>query len=150
MITQLELTRYTDCTTFKKHRNEAIARLLSIGTSPLPVAPLQDADLYPARDRKGRIIVNKDGTFKPLFNGKNPSYLDSDGIPHLIDHRQYQHRQPTQAELDLWFCNEQTGLGYLHTTLAPNLRTLDIDQKDFVNPSDCYRALSRLLQFPEF
>ena len=150
MISQLELTRYTDCTELEKHRNEAIERLLALGLSPLPVAPLQDADLYPARDQKGRIIVNKDGTFKPLFNGKNPSYLDSDGIPHIIQHSDFQHRQPTQAELDLWFCNKQTGLGYLHTSIAPNLRTQDIDQKDFQNISDCYRSLSRLLQFPEF
>jgi len=149
MITQLELTRYNPSTAFEQHRNEAIARLLALGLSPLPVAPLQDADLYPARDRKGKLII-KDGEIKPRFNGKNPSYLDQGGIPHLIDHRQYQHRQPTQAELDLWFCNKQTGLGYLHTSISPNLRTQDIDQKDFQNISDCYRSLSRLLQFPEF
>ena len=109
MITQLELTRYTELSSFEQHRNEAIERLLALGLSPLSVVPLQDADLYPKR-KKGKLVI-KDGEIQPLFNGKNPSEFDSNGTPDTIDHKKYQNRQPTQAELDGFFDDDRANLG---------------------------------------
>ena len=73
--------------------------LLSLGCSPLPVAPAQAEPL----DKNGR----------PLFNGKCPSYLDSQGKPHLIKHTQFRDAQPTAEQLSKWFANPKNGVGTL-------------------------------------
>jgi len=149
MITQLDPLRYSNISTFEQHRNDAIELILARKQSPLPTIPLQDANLYPRR-KNGKIVFDKNGKILPLYNGKNPSYFDRDGIPQILNWQEFQHRQPTQEELDLWFSHKQTGLGYLPTSLAPNLQTLDNDRKNFVDSSDCHKALDSLLQFPEF
>jgi hypothetical protein len=92
---------------------EKIDWLLALGLSPLPVAPAQDAQTYPARDKKGAIIFDAYGNPKPQFTGKNPSYLDVDGTPHPLSHKPYQKRQPTQKELATWFANPKNGVGSL-------------------------------------
>ncbi|MFM6156202.1 MAG: hypothetical protein ACKPE3_24945, partial [Sphaerospermopsis kisseleviana] len=56
-------------------RNQVIELLLSLGLPPLPVAPRQD-----------------DGS---KFSGKNPSYLDANGSPHILAHTKFQHTLPT-------------------------------------------------------
>ncbi len=79
----------------------------------LPVAPAQDPYRYPrivAAKPQGGIYDHvechwQDGQLrpKPLFTGKNSSYLDGQGIPHLVYHHRYQNRLPTQQELHQWF-----------------------------------------------
>ena len=74
--------------------------LRSQGLPPLPVAPAQDPTRYPARDRGGNLKRDKDGALVPAFTGKNPSFLDQRGIPHLIRHTQHQNQLlPDQQDL---------------------------------------------------
>ena len=91
-----------------------IKRLMELGLSPLPIAPLQPND-----DER--------------FTGKNPSYLDADGIPHLIKHHRYQDRQPTAEEIDVWFANPKNGIGCLG---SEHYIFLDFDRKHFNSQED--------------
>ena len=104
--------------------------LLSMGCSPLPVAPAQAEPL------------GKDG--KPLFNGKNPSYLDASGKPHTIRHTQYRNTQPTADDLTKWFANPQNGVG----TLAGQggIDWIDLDRKNFDSQTDCDNARAQILE----
>jgi hypothetical protein len=71
----------------------------------------------------------------PVFTGKNPSYLDSNGKPHLVNHRQYQNRLPSKKELKAWFTNRSNGIGTLggwHNTVW-----LDFDVKKFSSQIEC-------------
>ncbi len=123
----------------------------------LPVAPAQDPYAYPrivaAKPRRGvhaHIDCHwQDGKLcpKPLFTGKNPSYLDAKGIPHLIYHQQYQNRLPAEAELHQWFANPQNGVGSLggHQGIA----WIDFDAKCFESTQACDRAVTQWLdQYP--
>ncbi|MFM6005927.1 MAG: hypothetical protein ACKPA7_19835, partial [Sphaerospermopsis kisseleviana] len=83
------MTHYTE------ERSQVIQLLLSLGLPPLPVAPRQG-----------------DGA---IFTGKNPSYLDANGSPHILAHTKYQKILPSQSELDLWFSHPLTGIGTLGT-----------------------------------
>ena len=62
-----------------------IAWLNLPGLPVLPVAPWQD---YPRREKGNR----------PVFTGKNPSFLDIDERPYLIPHRYYQSRLPRNED----------------------------------------------------
>ncbi|MBD0363967.1 MAG: DUF3987 domain-containing protein, partial [Coleofasciculus sp. C3-bin4] len=79
----------------------------------------------------------------PLFTGKNPSYLDKNGIPHLVNHRQYQHRLPSQKELEVWFAHPSNGIGTLggwNDTVW-----LDFDVKKFSSQTECDTAVQSIL-----
>ena len=117
------------------------------GLPPLPVAPAQDPTRYPARDRAGNLKCDKDGALMPAFTGKNPSYVDSRGIPHLIRHTQYQNRMPTQAELQTWFAHPDNGIGTLGGW--HNLVWIDVDVKQFESQQACdQRIADWLSQYP--
>ena len=117
------------------------------GLPPLPVAPAQDPTRYPARHRDGRPKHLPDGTLVPAFTGKNPSFVDSRGIPHLIRHTPYQHRLPTQAELQTWFANPDNGIGTLGGW--HNLVWIDVDVKLFESPMACEQRMADWLnQYP--
>ncbi|WP_196358210.1 bifunctional DNA primase/polymerase [Nodosilinea nodulosa] len=119
----------------------------------LPVAPVQDPYRYPrivaAKPQRGIYdhveCYWQDGQLrpKPLFTGKNPSYLDGHGIPHLVYHHRYQNRLPTQQELHQWFAHPQTGVGSLggHQGLA----WIDFDTKGFESPESCDQAIAQWL-----
>lgn len=94
-------------------RQQTIEWLQSLELPPLSIAPAQDAEKYPIRDRDGKIKRDKAGNTIPAFTGKNPSYLDDQGIPHLIAHHKYQNRLPNTYELDSWFGNSANGVGTL-------------------------------------
>ena len=120
---------------YGSQRQEVIDWLIAHNYPALPVAPSQDP-------RKYHKVVKTDpekGWWKhcplerdtlqpiPLFTGKNPSYLDSNGKPHLVNHRQYQNRLPSKKELKAWFANRSNGIGTLggwHNTVW-----LDFDVK---------------------
>ncbi|MBD2230821.1 bifunctional DNA primase/polymerase [Phormidium tenue] len=110
------------------------------GLPPLPVAPAQDPTRYPARNRDGSLKRDKDGVLVPAFTGKNPSYVDSRGIPHLIRHTQYQNRMPTQAELQTWFANPINGIGTLGGW--HNIVWVDVDVKQFESQLTCDQRIA--------
>ena len=121
--------------------------LLVQGLPPLPVAPAQDPMRYPARNRDGSLKRDRDGALVPAFTGKNPSFLDQRGIPHLIRHTQYQNRLPTQAELQTWFANPDNGIGTLGGW--HNIVWVDVDMKQFESQQACDQRISDWLsQYP--
>jgi hypothetical protein len=87
--------------------------LLELGLPPLPVAPAFPAEQYPAKERNGELKRDKAGNLVPAFTGKNPSYIDSGGKPHLIYHHKYQNLLPSERELQEWFADERNGIGAL-------------------------------------
>jgi phage/plasmid-associated DNA primase len=111
--------------------NATIHRRLSLKQSPLPVASRQDPHKYPLKNRKGEIVYEDDEvTPKPLFNGKNPSYLDEQGQPRLVKGwQQYADRLPTEAELKKWFSHPDTKIGHVAVSVDGKRRTIDIDCK---------------------
>ena len=110
---------------------QTIAWLNLQGLPVLPVAPWQD---YP-RCKKGD---------RPVFTGKNPSFLDVDGIPHLIPHRYYQSRLPRQYEIDRWFANAANGV----MTMGGwgDIYWIDIDVKRYGSKQVCDRAVEHWLK----
>ncbi|MFM6158047.1 MAG: hypothetical protein ACKPE3_34480 [Sphaerospermopsis kisseleviana] len=106
-----------------EERNQVIQLLLSLGLPPLPVAPRQG-----------------DGS---KFSGKNPSYLDANGSPHILAHTKYQKILPSQSELDLWFSHPLTGIGTLGTDV---ISWIDIDSNKFKSQEACDRAYQQLLE----
>lgn len=122
---------------------EMVCWLVAKGLPPLPVAPAQDANKYPAKDKKGNIIRDENGNPKPAFTGKNPSYLDKNGKPRMLCHKTYQNRMPTQEERDLWFENPQNGVGVLG---REGFRNLDIDRKHFDSQEACNQYFWQLLE----
>lgn len=109
-----------------------VDRLLRLQLPPLPVAPMQDANRYPLRDNQGNIVPDEQGNPKPMFTGKNPSYLDRSGKPHLIKHSDFGKRLPTKNELRQWFANPLNGIGTLGG--INQLYWLDLDSKHFDSP----------------
>ena len=107
-----------------------IAWLNLQGLPVLPVAPWQD---YP-RCKKGD---------RPIFTGKNPSFLGIDGRPHLVPHRCYQSRLPRQYEIDRWFANPANGV----MTMGGwgGIYWIDIDVKRYVSKQVCDRAVKHWL-----
>lgn len=121
--------------------SETIQWLLSLERPPLPVAPAQDPHEYPklekADAKKGigdYCPLTADLKPIPLFTGKNPSYVDAKGKPHIVSHRPYQKRMPTDDELKKWFASPQTGIGTLG---SPEDIWLDFDVKNFSKAVEC-------------
>ncbi len=131
----LTARRYSD----NREIQATIERLLALGCPPLPVAPAQPADLYPARDKTGQIKIDDAGNPMPAFTGKNPSFLDPDGVPHLIAHGKFQSVAPTDRELQIWFANPLNGVGTLggHGGIV----WLDPDAKQFSSVEECVRVV---------
>jgi hypothetical protein len=130
-------------TNVKITRTTTIARLKAMGLPVLPVAPAQDAQQYPAKSRAGEVLREADGQPKPMFTGKNPSFLDRDGQPRLIAHRQFQTRLPHEWELAQWFEHPANGvmtMGGWH-----NIIWIDIDVKRYSHPSRCERSVQQWL-----
>jgi hypothetical protein len=117
---------------------ETIDATLSLGLPPIPTAPYQDPHQYPKKinkDGKWVIDYEDDGiTPKPLFSGKNPSYLDLQGRPQTIKHSDYQKTQPSQSDIKKWWSNPLNGVGSLG---SENHIWLDFDVKDFDSQADC-------------
>ena len=130
---------------FTEKRQKTIDWLISQGLPPLPVAPRQDPQKYPKKDKEGRIIYEKDGeTPQPLFCGKNPSYLDENGKPHIVKHGQYREQLPSEKDIEKWFKNPENGIGTLGGWNGTEF--IDIDSKRFGSQDDCDRAFNKLLE----
>ena len=125
--------------------SNVIAWLKLHGLPILPVAPIQDASKFPLIQH-GKIVYNG-GRPKPAFTGKNPSYLDLHGFPHLLPHRKYQCQLPEQREIDRWFSNPNNGI----MTMGGwgNIYWIDIDVKRYSSQQSCDRSVqSWLRRFP--
>src|SRR4028119_2112456 len=132
-------------------RQEVIDWLIAHNYPALPVAPAQSAWKYYKLVKKN----SEEGVWSycpltvdlqpiPLYTGKNPSYLDSDGVPHLVNHRQYQNRLPSQKELEVWFANLSNGIGTLGGW--NNTIWLDFDVKQFPSQQECDAAVLKILE----
>jgi hypothetical protein len=126
-------------------RTETLEWLIAHNFPPLPVAPAQDGKEYPhvekADEKKGigeHCPLTVDFQPKQLYTGKNPSYLDQEGKPHLVFHTQYQNRLPSNQELKKWLSNPFNGIGTLGGW--NNTVWLDFDIKQFASPDECDKA----------
>lgn len=122
---------------------ETLEWLKQVRLPPLPVAPTQDPERFPARNRDGSLKVGQNGLPLPAFTGKNPSFLDPHGIPHLIRHTRYQDRLPNAHELKTWFSNPANGIGTLGGWRG--LVWIDVDVKQFESQSVCDSRIARWL-----
>lgn len=126
---------------------DTVLWLKKCGLPALPVAPAQDAELYPARNKDGSIKTDKDGNPLPAFTGKNPSYLDQKGIPHLINHSAYQKSLPSEREYKVWFANPLNGVGTLGGWNG--ITFIDLDAKHFESIEELENTVEdRLARFP--
>ncbi len=135
-------------TNVKITREGTIARLKAMGLPVLPVAPAQDAQTFPARNRSGEIIREANGQPKPAFTGKNPSYLDAAGNPKLIAHRLFQERLPSNWEMRNWFANPANGV----MTMGgwQNIIWIDIDVKRYSSLGCCDQSVRQWLnRYPQ-
>jgi len=134
-------------TTYLQERQETINWLVAHNYPVLPVAPVQEP--YSSGNHK---IISENlskgiwshcplsATLQPipLYTGKNPSYLDAYGKPHLVNHRQYQNKLPSAQDLKKWFANPLNGVGTLGGW--NNTVWLDFDVKQFPSQSECTAA----------
>ncbi|MBD2303615.1 plasmid replication protein, CyRepA1 family [Nostoc sp. FACHB-190] len=129
--------------------NQVIFELLSLGISPIPVAPKQDS----RKDWCHRVATNnEDAEYCPLdknlnpiprFTGKNPSYLSRTGQAFILEHGKYKEKLPTEEELKKWFCNPNTGIGAMCGMGA--VIWIDFDTKTFDSQDECNQAVSKFL-----
>ena len=132
-------------------RQEVIDWLQTHNYPALPVAPAQDpwkyhkvAQLNPKQGVWSHCPLTADLQPIPLYTGKNPSYLDHQGIPHLLNHRQYQNRIPSPHELEVWFAHPLNGVGTLGGW--NNTIWLDFDIKQFPSQQECDAAVFDILE----
>jgi hypothetical protein len=122
---------------------ETLEWLKQQGLPPLPIASAQDPERFPARNQDGSLKVGQNGALIPAFTGKNPSFLDSRGVPHLIRHTRYQDRLPSAHELDLWFSHPANGIGTLGGWRG--LVWIDVDVKQFESQAACDSRIAQWL-----
>ena len=135
-------------------RQEVIDWLISHNYPALPVAPAQSASQYhkvaPGNHELlcwSHCPVTADLQPIPLYTGKNPSFIDAAGNPHLINHRKYQKRLPKAHEIKAWFANPCNGVGTLGGW--NNTVWLDFDVKQFPTQEECDAAALSILSRPE-
>jgi hypothetical protein len=135
-------------------RQKVIDWLISHNYPVLPVAPAQSAWKYykiaPGNEDQGvwaHCPVTADLQPIPLYTGKNPSFIDVEGHPHLINHRKYQKRLPKRSEIKAWFTNPSNGVGTLGGW--NNTVWLDFDVKQFPTQEECDTAALSILKHPE-
>ena len=129
-------------------RRERIQWLINNDLPPLPVAPFQEPHRYhkvikASNNRGEHCPLTKELKPIPLFTGKNPSYLDGNGVPHLINHHVYQSRMPSKKELKRWFKHPDNGIGTLG---SDKVKWIDIDAKQFSSHAECDRQFQNLLE----
>ena len=121
-----------------RDRQQVIDWLSEHNFPALPVAPRQDAYKYHKvvkaqvlREVWSHCPLTDNHKPIPVYTGKNPSYLDSNGQPHLLNHRRYQKQLPSQTELKHWFANPANGVGTLGGW--NDAVWLDFDVKNFAS-----------------
>ena len=134
--------------TYTEQRRQRLDWLLSNALPPLPVAPFQNPHRYhkvvkASNTRGAHCPLTTDLRPIPLFTGKNPSFLDADGTPHLINHHIYQSRLPSKKELKRWFKHPDNGIGTLG---SDRIKWIDLDSKQFRDQAECDKAFQTLLE----
>lgn len=132
----------------KPEIKQVIEWLLAQGLSPLPVAPQQDSREYPKVNyAKGKNYdhcpLDENLNPIPLYTGKNPSYLNKSGEPNLVNHSNYQNKQPSESILKRWFQNPNNGIGALG---KDDFCWLDLDSKCFESQTKCEAALNKIFE----
>ncbi len=142
-------TSQASLSNYLTERQKTIDWLLENKYPPIPVAPAQDPYKHHkvSTDKKTGVKycpLTSDLKPVPLYTGKNPSYLDRGGKPHLLNHRKYQNQLPTKQERKDWFANPLNGIG----TLGGWNDTYwsDLDNKQFESQSECDRAFHLSLE----
>ena len=130
----------------KPEIKEVIDWLLAQGLSPLPVAPQQDSRKYPKINlgngkNYDHCPLDENLNPIPLYNGKNPSYLNKLGEPNLVNHSNYQNKQPSESIMKRWFQNENNGIGALG---KDDFCWFDLDTKCFESPAKFEAALNKI------
>jgi hypothetical protein len=125
--------------------------LTELGLPALPVAPSQNS--YSSKQHKEvkgdrlktwpHCPLTKDLKPEPLYTGKNPSFLHSNGKPQLVKHQNYQNRLPTSKEIQTWWENPANGIGTLGGW--GGYTWIDFDLKQFESQEECDRAFYGLL-----
>lgn len=138
------MTKFLSVGIVPSNLKETFDLLDRLGTPVLPVAPAQPANKYPVRLKHGTIKRGKDGNPLPAFTGKNPSYLDLDSVPRLINHSAYRDKLPTLAERVKWFANPVNGVGTLGGW--HNIHWIDLDLKQFDSQAECDAVFAMILQ----
>jgi hypothetical protein len=148
------LEKFVDHKQILEEREQTIKWLQAHNYPALPVAPAQSAKEYhkvvQPKSEEGIWLhcpLTADRQPIPLYTGKNPSYLDALGVPHLVNHRSYQKRLPSDQELDAWFANKSNGVGTLGGW--NNTVWLDFDVKQFPSQQECDAAVLKILERPE-
>lgn len=85
-----------------------------------------------------------DDKIQPIarFTGKNPSFIDETGKPHILRHQRYQNQLPTEYELRKWFANPANGIGTLGGHNGYDW--LDFDAKNYTSQEECDRDVARI------
>jgi hypothetical protein len=137
-----------------EERQQTIKWLQLHNYPALPVAPAQSTYEYhkvvqskPEQGIWQHCPLTADLQPIALYTGKNPSYLDAKGVPHLVNHRSYQKRLPDSQELNTWFANPANGVGTLGGW--NNTVWLDFDVKQFPTQEECDAAVLKILERPE-
>ena len=145
-------TQFSNIT--QSERLEVIDWLVSHNYPALPVAPAQDARKYhkivqtnPEQELWQHCPLTENLQPIPLYTGKNPSYIDRGGKPHLVNHRKYQKQLPTSKERRDWFANPVNGIGTLGGW--NNTIWLDFDVKQFSSQQECDTVVRQILEQPE-
>lgn len=148
----IELTQTDTALSIAAPTLEQIIKFLgALGLPALPVAPAQDPYLEGQHkidngNRKtswSHCPLTLDFKPEPQFTGKNPSYLDREGKPHLIKHGQYKKRLPTDEEIQLWWENPLNGIGTLGG--INGIYWPDFDVKNFESQEECDRAFNGIV-----
>ena len=131
-------------------RQEVINWLIAHNYPALPVAPALPARKYykvdpgnPAKGVWSHCPLTADLQPIPVYTGKNPSFLDERGTPHLINHRTYQKRLPEPQKIKAWFAHPSNGVGTLGGW--NNTVWLDFDVKQFPTQEACDAAVLKIL-----
>lgn len=130
-------------------RQQTLQWLKTHNYPALPVAPAQPPHQYhkvvqakPSQHIWQHCPLTANLQPIPLYTGKNPSYLDENGTPHLVNHSDFQKRLPKPQELKTWFANPLNGIGTLggwHSTVW-----LDFDVKKFASQIECDEQASEI------
>jgi Bifunctional DNA primase/polymerase, N-terminal len=108
---------------------ETIDWLLQLGRPPLPECPIEAA-------KQGK-------------EPKQPCFLDGRFLK-VVNWKHWQNTQPIPEIYQAWFSNPKTGIGTLGGWNGKHwLGWVDFDQKDFLSPDECDRAIDQWLkQYP--
>jgi hypothetical protein len=126
---------------------ETVRWLQAAGLPALPIAPVQSATKYPLK-KDGKVVVGLDGKALPRYTGKNPSWLDSKGVPQPLYHTKYQNKVPTAGEVQRWFANSKNGVGTLGFVLPDGRHfvPIDWDAKNFDSQEESDRVFGEWLE----